>query len=565
MKEVSCQVAFPIIFRDMKKRRVSPEILCEGIPYSLDHLRNEKENVEWDVFCKIMSNTRSVYNDDDDYVELGVRLIEWKVVPVLSSMIGFFLNPMQLYRLLTDTRRGMGTQHFRCITTTTKEFNKHHLEILLELHAGYQYCKEFFLITKGVFIACPSLLKLKNSNVIMHETNRGALYDITIPFRSSPFAWLRQLLSLPSSKKAAINELNKAYELLYDRYNQLEESRVQIQKQAKQLETAYSISQLIRSDLDLDFTLSAVAESLVKVAGFAAVEINIHFAMDSEPVQRTVRLGDVLVMTTQLKRELEAHGKSIGEINLWLTSGSLTDDAHHLLDYIVPTITMEIMNALSFTLINDYRNKLEHKVDEIQAAIIDERRRISSEIHDDLGTNLSAIALMSGVMKEKISGASVEKISKAAQQSLEKISEIVWSLNPRNDKLENLLAYIRKYTVEYFELTSIKCKVNIPNEIPDIIIKGEQRRDIFLSVKEALHNVLKHADASFVQLAFLSNKDHGEIIIHDNGKGIATDHTNSFGNGLRNMKERMRSAGGYFEIENNKGTIIHLGFGFSQA
>ena len=111
---------------------------------------------------------------------------------------------------------------------------------------------------------------------------------------------------------------------------------------------------------------------------------------------------------------------------------------------------------------------------------------------------------------------------------------------------------------------SITCTVNMPDSVPDSVMKGEQRRNIFLTVKEALHNVLKHSEASLVELSFLKKENHGEIIIHDNGKGIATDNLNRFGNGLQNMKQRMQSAGGYFTIENNPeasgGTTIHLGY-----
>ena len=542
----------------MKKNKLPLDILCKDIPYDLKYLRNEKEHVEWDVFCQIMSNIRSAYTEDDLFY-LGTKAIHRQVFPVVSAMVGFFLSTKEMYRLISDPRKGLGTQVFRCITTTTRDIDKYHLELLLELPAGYQYCDVFFIVTHGFFSAVPKALKHKPAKVIMHKTERGALYKISLPYQLGAITWLKQFFSLPSSKMEVIREINETNALLYDRYSQLEESQAKIQKQAKQLETAHSVSQLIRSDLDLDSTLGAVAESLITVAGFAAVEINVYSVIEREPVQRMVRLGDMPPMVIPLKRILEGHGKSIGEINLWLHPGSSIDDAKHLLDYIIPTITMEILNALSFKLVDDYRSKLEGKVDEIQSAIIDERRRISGEIHDDLGTNLSAIALMSGVMKENVSGSNVEKIAIAAQQSLEKIGEIVWSLNPKNDKLENLVAYIRKYAVEYFELTPIKCKVNIQGEIPDTIMNSEQRRNIFLSVKEALHNVLKHSDASSVVLSFLKKESHGEIIIHDNGKGI-TSEVNRFGNGLQSMEQRMQSVGGYFEIENMKGTIIRLGY-----
>jgi hypothetical protein len=333
----------------MEKNNFPFDILCKDIPYNLNYLRNVNENLEWDVYCKIMSNTRLIWNDDD-YIRLGTEIVQWRVFPVLSAMVGFFLNVKEVYKLMTDSRRGIGTQYFRCIVQTFKEIDENHLEISLELPVGYQYCSEFFLMTKGFFIACPMLLKLGHSNVVMHKTDRGTTYNITYPQSSDILSWIRKIFALPYSKKAGMRELNETYELLYDRYNQLEENRTKIHNQAKQLETAYSISQLIRSDLDLDFTLRAVVESLINVAGFAAVEVIIDTIMDGESVKRFVQSGNSPAGLTPLNRMLEGHGHKIGKIILWPHPNVHIEDTEQLLDYVVPTISMEILNALSFKL-----------------------------------------------------------------------------------------------------------------------------------------------------------------------------------------------------------------------
>lgn len=212
------------------------------------------------------------------------------------------------------------------------------------------------------------------------------------------------------------------------------------------------------------------------------------------------------------------------------------------------------------------RMQLNKKLEK-QQAVLQERKRISSDMHDDLGSGLSKIALLSQVLKTTIGDSKskyeLDKISESAQESLEKMSEIVWSLNPKNDKMENLLAYIRKFAVEYFEPTPIICKVNMLMEIPDVVMNGEVRRNIFLAVKEALHNVLKHSGASSVELSFLKKDKEAEIVIRDNGKGIDEDRLNRFGNGLQNMKQRMQSAGGYFIIENREGVLLRFGYRIS--
>jgi signal transduction histidine kinase len=214
-----------------------------------------------------------------------------------------------------------------------------------------------------------------------------------------------------------------------------------------------------------------------------------------------------------------------------------------------------LLIIIGILLVNQYRISVKRKRQY-------ERRRISSDLHDDIGSSLSKITLLSQVLMQRVNDdhsiAQLAKISEAATDALEKMSEMVWSLNPKNDQLENLLSYIRKYAVEFFEPTDIACSVHLPDEIVGIEISGEQRRNIFLTVKEALHNVVKHANATKVDLSFPGFGNSVQIVIHDNGKGIAAEELNKFGNGLQNMKQRMADAGGKLSVENGEGTTIRL-------
>lgn len=88
-------------------------------------------------------------------------------------------------------------------------------------------------------------------------------------------------------------------------------------------------------------------------------------------------------------------------------------------------------------------------------------------------------------------------------------------------------------------------------------LTGEQRRNIYLVIKEALHNIVKHAAATEVCISFQLNNQLS-VSIHDNGKGIDTAALRRFANGIKNMEQRMESIGGTFEIINNDGTTIRL-------
>ncbi len=190
----------------------------------------------------------------------------------------------------------------------------------------------------------------------------------------------------------------------------------------------------------------------------------------------------------------------------------------------------------------------------------EERNRISADIHDELGSGMTAIRLMSEIARNKMkenTPVEIEKISYSADDLLNKMNAIVWSMYSGNDTLDNLVFYIRSYAMEYFENTNLHCQVNASEQIPDKELSGDKRRNVFLCVKETLNNVLKHAKASELKIDIITN--HSLIIkITDNGIGIDTKKLRQFGNGLKNIARRMESVGGTFKIENNKGTVTTL-------
>jgi signal transduction histidine kinase len=203
------------------------------------------------------------------------------------------------------------------------------------------------------------------------------------------------------------------------------------------------------------------------------------------------------------------------------------------------------------------RKKLEK-----QEAIVQERHRISADLHDDVGSGLSKITLLSGLLKAQAktpeNRKEAEKISETALELSSTISEIIWALNSNNDYLDNMVAYIRRYAAEYFEDSPVKLNITTPDNLRSTPINGDQRRNIFYSVKEALHNILKHAQATEAELRFALVNNELDVIISDNGKGIPDLKTNRFGHGIENMQARMKSISGDFRIEGHPGTRIFL-------
>ncbi|MBL7739322.1 MAG: hypothetical protein JNK14_08875 [Chitinophagaceae bacterium] len=189
-----------------------------------------------------------------------------------------------------------------------------------------------------------------------------------------------------------------------------------------------------------------------------------------------------------------------------------------------------------------------------------ERERISADIHDELGSGMTAIRLMSEIARNKMQGnvpSEIDKISLSADEVLNKMNAIIWSMNSGNDTIDNLVSYIRAYALEYFESTPIKCVVNTPDDILKKELSGDKRRNIFLCVKETLNNALKHSKGTQVTIDFAID---GYLIIKiaDNGIGIDLKNIRQFANGLKNIARRMESIGGTFEIDSNHGTITIL-------
>lgn len=196
---------------------------------------------------------------------------------------------------------------------------------------------------------------------------------------------------------------------------------------------------------------------------------------------------------------------------------------------------------------------------EKQEALTQERNRIAGEMHDDLGGGLTSIRMLSERVQKKIDSpdirSSVDKISAYSHDLVLKMSEIIWAMNSNFDTLDTLVSYIRNYAVKYLEENNIRCSVKRPHEIPDIAISGERRRNIYLAVKESLHNVVKHANADRVDIDFILN-DNLEVHIQDNGKGIDPDKMSQFSNGLFNMRKRLESIGGSMELKSQDGTLV---------
>lgn len=209
----------------------------------------------------------------------------------------------------------------------------------------------------------------------------------------------------------------------------------------------------------------------------------------------------------------------------------------------------------------------EHELAVVQSELRGQRKerlRISKEMHDDLGASLTAIGLLSEVMKTRMGTATtpeVEKISTISADMVTSMNEIIWSLNTQNDNLNGLIAYIRAYASEFLENASLTLRTQVQESPRDVSIRGTDRRNVFLTVKEALNNVVKHAQATQVTLVIQPEASQLQIDVCDNGRGFTANGQVNQRNGLVNMRNRMAESGGTCAIlPSPTGTCVHITF-----
>ncbi|HEY1661853.1 MAG TPA: two-component regulator propeller domain-containing protein [Verrucomicrobiae bacterium] len=208
-----------------------------------------------------------------------------------------------------------------------------------------------------------------------------------------------------------------------------------------------------------------------------------------------------------------------------------------------------IVRYVSFRRLHDQLRLLEQ-----QAALQKERARIAKDIHDDLGADLTQIAFLGELAQqdrgepEKVADR-IGTISMTARQAVKSLDEIVWAINPRNDTLQHLIDYVGSFALDYLRPAGIRCRLNFPEQIPARALPTNVRHNFFLVIKEALHNIVKHANASEIRLQMDLHEEILELVIEDNGCGFAEAPDNALADGLRNMRQRMTELGGEYRID----------------
>jgi signal transduction histidine kinase/streptogramin lyase len=241
----------------------------------------------------------------------------------------------------------------------------------------------------------------------------------------------------------------------------------------------------------------------------------------------------------------------------WQTGWFLTASAATLLG-----ITVGLVHFFS-------TQKLQREVQKLkqQEALERERARIARDLHDQLGANLTQVALLGEMAQsdkeipEEVE-AHAQQISSTARETTRALDEIVWAVNPSNDTLDGLVTYACKYAQDYFTLAGLRYRVDVPPQLPPLPIPPDVRHNIFLAFKESVTNVVKHARATEGRVRLRLDSTSFSLEVEDNGQGLpkSEEIAAKMRNGLRNMRKRMEDIGGSLVVDAGPegGTVVRL-------
>ena len=209
----------------------------------------------------------------------------------------------------------------------------------------------------------------------------------------------------------------------------------------------------------------------------------------------------------------------------------------------------------------EIRNAREERLRELERV----RRRIATDLHDDIGSALTQISILSEVVHRQISDGEspiagpLSMIANSSRELVDSMSDIVWAINPQKDHLSDLLGRMRRFAADMLTARNIEFQFQAPSAEEDVQLGANIRREVFLIFKESINNLVKHSACNRAEISFAIDQNHLTLTITDNGKGFETT-ADSDGHGLMSMRDRAAALAAVFAMTSNKGqgTTISL-------
>jgi signal transduction histidine kinase/ligand-binding sensor domain-containing protein len=191
------------------------------------------------------------------------------------------------------------------------------------------------------------------------------------------------------------------------------------------------------------------------------------------------------------------------------------------------------------------------------------RRRIAADLHDEIGSNLTRISLLSEVAQRKVGTSDkpvkqqLSSIAKLSREVVDSMSEIVWAINPHKDRLGDLSQRMRHFASDLLTARQIEFRFLAADLNRDVKVGANVRRECLLIFKEGVNNIVRHSCCTEVEIEFRAENNHLLMTLSDNGKGFDVVEQ-SDGHGLSSMRERTRALGGNLEVDSGHGRGTRL-------
>jgi signal transduction histidine kinase len=194
------------------------------------------------------------------------------------------------------------------------------------------------------------------------------------------------------------------------------------------------------------------------------------------------------------------------------------------------------------------------------------RNKIAEDLHDEVGSTLSSISILSNIAQKNLqqnqwekTETIINKISRDSRMTLDAMDDIIWSVNPGNDSLQIVILRLKEFANPLLEAQEIEREFKIPTDTENVVVGMIPRRNLYLIAKEAINNAAKYAQASKVVVEIQKQANELIMTVEDNGKGFDTE-VPSARNGLKNMEKRAKEIGGILTISSviDKGTTVQL-------
>jgi signal transduction histidine kinase/streptogramin lyase len=267
-------------------------------------------------------------------------------------------------------------------------------------------------------------------------------------------------------------------------------------------------------------------------------------------------------------QSLSAEGTGGPEASLQLDVGSYFWETNWFLG-LAATVAFGLVASLVYWLTRARHRRQIARIEAVHA-IERDRTRIAHDIHDEIGSGLTQLSILSHAAPAAEAGEGemagrLREIEKTVTEMTAAIDEIVWAVNPRHDSLESLVSYLSGVVQDFARRVGLHCDIDAPFDLERVEVTAEYRHELYLVVREALQNVAKHAAATEVRFSVQSEADAFVFRLEDNGRGFpagTTEPKSTAGNGLglESMRQRIARLGGTLSWANRSegGAIVEF-------